>query len=115
MVLMINQVTFPPEESHKVGEAYAQWLKDNPPPVDIEKHLCIAVSSTENGDVLCIGVAEVKKGKVKEDLMYNTKQNLFLASKIKGLKYKTTPMMSYQEAYKVLGMSAPEVQYVAPL
>ena len=110
MVLMINEVTFPPEESHKVGEAFAEWVKNNPADPTIEKHVCIAVGSTANGDVLCIGIGDVGKGKVKEDLSFVTKQNLFLASKIKGLKYKVTPMLSFQEAYKVLGQSAPELE-----
>ncbi len=47
------------------------------------------------------------KGKEKEALQINTKQNLFLASKIDGLRYKTDIFMDFTEAYKILGMTPP--------
>ena len=47
------------------------------------------------------------KGKEKEALQNTTQQNLFLASKIDGLRYKTEVLMDFTEAYKILGMAPP--------
>ena len=58
--------------------------------------------------VLAIGIGEIMKGKEKEALQRNTKQNLFLASKVDGLKYKSEIMLDFTEAYKILGITAPE-------
>ncbi|MHA1351076.1 MAG: hypothetical protein ACTSPZ_09625 [Promethearchaeota archaeon] len=49
------------------------------------------------------------KGKEKEALQRSTQQNIFLASKIDGLKYKVEIFLDFSEAYKVLGMTAPDV------
>ncbi len=48
------------------------------------------------------------KGKEKEAIMRNTKQNLFLASKISGLRYKTDIFLDFTEAYKIINMAPPE-------
>ncbi len=48
------------------------------------------------------------KGKEKEALQRNTKQNLFMASKVDGLKYKSEILLDFKEAYKILGITAPE-------
>ena len=44
----------------------------------------------------------------KEALQRNTKQNLFMASKVNGLKYKSEILLDFKEAYKILGITAPE-------
>lgn len=108
MVLSYNQVIFPPDQSHKVGEAWAEWLKKNPPDTSIEKTICVGVRSTEDGNVLAIGIADVAKGKAKEALVRLTTQNLFMAGKVPGLRYKAEIMLDISEAYKLLGMTAPE-------
>lgn len=109
MVLSFNKVIFPPDVSYKVAEAWTEWMKDNPPDPSIEKNLCVGVLSTEDGNILAIGIADVAKGKAKESLEYNTKQNLFMAGKVPGLKYKTDIILNVSEAYKLLGMTAPEI------
>jgi hypothetical protein len=63
---------------------------------------------TEDGNILAIGIADVAKGKVQESLKLGTEQNLFLAAGVPGLKYKIDVMLNYTEAYKILGMTAPE-------
>ncbi len=45
----------------------------------------------------------------KEALKRTTKQNLFMASKVDGLKYKAEIFLDFAEAYKILGMTAPDV------
>ena len=108
MVLSYNQVIFPPDQSHKVGEAWAEWLKENPPDPSIEKTICVGVRSTEDGNVLAIGIGDIAKGKAKEALVRLTAQNLFMAGKVPGLRYKADIMLDVSEAYKLLGMTAPE-------
>lgn len=108
MVLSYNQVIFPPDQSHKVGEAWAEWLKKNPPDPSIEKTICVGVRSTEDGNVLAIGIGDVAKGKAKEALVRVTAQNLFMAGKVPGLRYKAEIMLDISEAFKLLGMTAPE-------
>jgi len=109
MVLMLNQVWFPPEESDKVAKRYIDWMKENPPDPSIEKTICIGVRSTEDGHVLAIGIGDIVKGKEKDALINTTKGNLFLAAKIPGIRYKSEIMLEFSEAYKVLGMTAPEI------
>jgi hypothetical protein len=100
-------VWFPPDQANKIAKSYVDWLKDNPPDKTIEKTVCIAVSSSEDGDILVYGIGEIMKGKEKEALQNNTKQNLFLASKVDGLRYKTDIYMDFTEGYKILGMAPP--------
>ena len=109
MVLMFNQVIFPPDQSDKVAKRYVEWMKDNPPDPSIEKTICIGVRSTEDGNILVIGIGDIAKGKVQEALQDTTKGNLFIAAGVPGLKYKSDVMLNYTEAYKILGMTAPEV------
>ena len=108
MTILLNRVWFPADQSSKVGNAFIDAMKLVPPDNSIEKNLAIFVSSVENGSVLAYGVGEIMKGKEKEALLRNTKQNLFMASKVDGLKYKSEVLLDFKEAYKILGMSAPE-------
>ena len=109
MVLMLNQVIFPPDQSNKVAKRYVEWLKDNPPDPSIEKTICLGIRNTEDGNILAIGIGNIAKGKVQEALQNTTKGNLFIAAGIPGLKYKTDVMLDFTEAYKILGMTAPEI------
>ena len=58
--------------------------------------------------LLAIGIGNIAKGKSKEALERTTAQNLFMAGKVPGLRYKTEIILDISEAYKILGMSAPE-------
>ena len=88
MVLMLNQVIFPPDQSSKAAQRYIDWLKKNPPDPTIEKTICIGVRNTEDGNILVIGIGDIVKGKVEEALKNTTEADLFMASGIEGLKYK---------------------------
>jgi len=109
ITLLVSRVWFPPDQSSKVAKAYVDWLKDNPPDKTIEKTIVIAVGSDEDGTILTYGFGEIMKGKEKEALQRSTKQNLFMASKVDGLKYKVEIFLDFTEAYKILGMTAPDV------
>ena len=61
MVLIVNHLMFPPDQSNKVATRYIEWMKDHPPDPSIEKTLCIGVHSTEDGNILAIGIADVAK------------------------------------------------------
>ena len=108
MTILFNRVWFPADQSSKIAKAFVDSLKETPPDNTIEKNIAIFVGSDENGTVLAIGIGEIMKGKEKEALQRNTKQNLFLASKIDGLKYKSEVLLDFTEAYKILGITAPE-------
>jgi len=107
ITILINRVWFPPDQSNKIAKAYVDWLKDNPPDKTVEKTLCVAVGSGENGSILVYGVNQIKKGKEQEALTSTTQGNLFMASKMEGLKYKAEILMDFTEAYKILGMAPP--------
>jgi len=107
MVLIINQVIFPPEHANKVAKRFVDWLKDHPPDKSIEKNVCIGIRSTEDGNVLAIGIAEVVKGKVQESLQLGTQQDLFIAAGLDGVKYKVDVMLDFREGYKILNMAPP--------
>jgi hypothetical protein len=108
ITILFNRVWFPPDQANKVGKSFVEYLKENPPDKTIEKNLCIAISSDKEGVILAYGISEVMKGKEKEAIMRNTKQNLFLASKISGLRYKTDIFLDFTEAYKIINMAPPE-------
>ena len=109
ITLLITKTYFPPDQSSKVGKKYIDWLKDNPPDKTVEKTLCIAVLSKEDGNITTLGVGEIGKGKEKEALVAATKQCLFLAREVEGFKYKIEVVLSFTEAYKIIGMDAPDV------
>ena len=109
MTLLFTKNWFPPDQASKVAKRYVDWLKDNPTDKTIEKPLCIGITSDENGNILAISVSEVMKGKEKEALQGFTEQSLFMASGIEGFKYKAEIILDFTEAYKILGMTAPEV------
>lgn len=109
LTLLLTRNWFPGAQSSKIAKRYVDWLKDNPPDNTIDKNLFIGVTSDENGNVLVYGVSEIMKGKEKEALQNVTKQNLFIASGIEDFKYKSEIILDFTEAYKILGMAAPEV------
>ena len=108
MTILLNRVWFPADQASKVAKVFIDALKEVPQDNTIEKNLAIFVGSDENGIVLAYGVGEIMKGKEKEALQRNTQQNLFIASKVDGIKYKSEVLLDFREAYKILGMTAPE-------
>ncbi|MCJ7648395.1 MAG: hypothetical protein MUP85_07265 [Candidatus Lokiarchaeota archaeon] len=108
ITILLNRVWFSPDQSNKVAKAYVDWLKDNPPDKTIQKTICVAVGTSENGNILTYGVSQVKKGKEQEALQSTTQADLFMASKLEGLKYKVDILLDFTEAYKILGMAPPE-------
>jgi len=109
ITILVNRVWFPADQSNKIAKAYVDFLKDFPPDNSIEKTLVIAVGSDEDGTLLTYGIGEIMKGKEKEALKRSTQQNLFLASKVDGFRYKVEILLNFPEAYKILGMTPPEV------
>ena len=100
---------FPPAQADKIAKKFMDWLKDNPPDSSIDKNLGIGVTSDENGIILAVSLSVIMKGKEKEALELATKQNLFMAEGNVGFKYKSEIILDYPEAYKILGLTAPEV------
>ena len=104
IAILITRNWFPPDQSSKVAKLYVEWLKDNPP-----KTLAISVTSAETGEVLVYGIGQIAKGREKEALTNATKQSLFLASGIDNFRYKVEVTLDFTEAYKILGITAPEL------
>ena len=109
ITLLYNRIFVPPDQANKVGKKYIEWLNENSPDKTVDKTLCIATMSTEDGNILIVGIGQVGKGKEKEALSEATRQNVFLAKEIKGLKYKVDIVLDFTEAYKVIGMDAPDI------
>ena len=109
MTILYIRNWFPPDQADKIAKRFMDWMKDNPPDRTIDKNLGIGITSDENGMILAISLSEVMKGKEKEALELATKQNQFMATGIKGFKYKTEIVLDFSEAYKILGMTAPAV------
>ena len=109
ITLLYNRIFVPPDQADKVGKKYIEWLKDNPPDKTVDKTLCIAALSTEDGNIMVIGIGQIGKGKEKEALAEATRQNLFLAKEIDGLRYKVDIVLDFTEAYKIMDMVAPEI------
>ena len=109
ITILFNRVFVPPDQANKVGKKYIEWLNDNPPDKTVDKTLCIFAHSTEDGNVMIVGIGQIGKGKEKEALSEATRQDIFLAKAIDGLKYKVDVVLDFTEAYKILGMDAPDV------
>jgi hypothetical protein len=109
LTILLNRLWFPASEGGKVGKAYVDWLKDNPQNKSLMIMLGIGVSSSEDGYILTYGFDSIMKGKEREALEYTTKENLFMATKVDGLKYKAEVILDFTEAYKIINMNAPQV------
>ena len=109
LTLLYMRNWFHPDQADKIAKRFMDWIKDNPPDKSIDKNLGIGITSDENGMILAISLSEIMKGKEKEALELATKQNLFMAAGIVGFKYKSEIILDFSEAYKILGMTAPEV------
>jgi len=109
ITLLLTRTYFPTKQGAKVGKKYIEWLKNNPPDNTIEKTVCIGVSSTEEGDTFVIGIGQIMKGKEQEVLERITRQTLFMASEVEGLRSKSEIILDFTEAYKIIGMDAPDV------
>jgi hypothetical protein len=109
ITLLYNRIFVPPDQASKVGKKYIEWLKDNPPDKTVDKTICIATMSTEDGNIMVVGIGQIGKGKEKEALVAASKQCLFLARGVEGFKYKIEVVLSFTEAYKIIGMDAPDV------
>lgn len=110
ITILLSRNWFPGDQANKVAKRYIDWLKNNPLDKTIETSVRIGVSSDENGNILAISMADVAKGKEKEALYNVTKQNVFMAAGIENFKYKSEIILDFQEAYKILNMTAPEVE-----
>ena len=94
MTILLNGVWFPASEGSKVGKAFADWLKENPQDKSVIKMLSIAVSSTDDGQILIYGLDNIMNGKDKEALLYSFLEEFlflldaedFIVDKIKKIK-----------------------------
>lgn len=109
ITILFTRSWFPADQANKVAKRYVDWLKDNPPDKTISTNIRIGISSNENGNVLAISMSDIVKGKEKEALFNIGKQNIFMAAGVEGFKYKSEIILDFQEAYKILNMTAPEV------
>jgi hypothetical protein len=109
MVVSLNHIFFRPDQATNVGKKFVEWMKDHPPDKTLYKNLCILIKSTEGGDIEALGIDEVMKGKVEELLKLYSAMNLFLASGVDGLKYKTEICLNFSEAYKIINLAPPQV------
>jgi len=106
MVYIVNNVWYPTDKSREVAKKYLEVLKKFPPDPSIEKTLLILVRSTKEG-IHVIGIGKPEKGKLEESIIRTTQSNEEMTS-IDGLTYEIETYLDYTEAYKVLGMAAPE-------
>ncbi len=109
ITILFSRVWFPADQSNKIAKRYIDWLKSNPPDKTIETNVRIGFLTNDDGNVLAVSMADVVKGKEKEALFNATKQNVFLAAGVENLKYKIEIILDFQEGYKILNMTAPEV------
>ena len=106
MVYVINNIWYPTNKSNEVAKKYFDVLKKYPPDPSLGKTLLILVRSTKEG-IHVLGIGKPAEGKMQENMMRVTQGNEMMAS-IDGLTYQIETYMDYTEAYKVLGMEAPE-------
>ncbi|MFX1431810.1 MAG: hypothetical protein ACFFAA_09700 [Promethearchaeota archaeon] len=109
ITILFSRLWFPADQSNKIAKRYIDWLKDNPPDKTIETNVRIGFLTNDDGNILAVSMADVVKGKEKEALFNATKQNVFLAAGVENLKYKIEIILDFQEGYKILNMTAPEV------
>ncbi|MFW9784876.1 MAG: hypothetical protein ACFFFB_21530 [Candidatus Heimdallarchaeota archaeon] len=107
--MLLTRATYPLRMGPKAGKKYVDWVKDNPPDNNISKILSIGVGSTEEGDILVVGISQIMPGKEKDALELAAKQNVFLSTEVEGLKIKSEVIWELAEAYKIIGMTGPEI------
>jgi len=106
MVYLVNNMWYPTDKSDDVAKKYFDILKKFPPDPSISKTLLILVRSNANG-IHVIGIGKPEKGQMEEAFKRTVQGNEELTS-IDGLRYEVQTFMDYTEAYKFIGMKAPE-------
>lgn len=109
ITLILTRAVYPLKMGPKAGKKYVDWVKDNPLDNSISKTLSIGVGSTEDGDIMVVGISQIMPGKEKDALELAAKQNVFLSTEVEGLKIKSEVIWELAEAYKIIGMTGPDI------
>ncbi|MFW9822676.1 MAG: hypothetical protein ACFFE4_07070 [Candidatus Thorarchaeota archaeon] len=107
--MILTRAVYPLKMGPKAGKKYVDWVKDNPLDNSISKTLSIGVGSTEDGDIMVVGISQIMPGKEKDALELAAKQNVFLSTEVEGLKIKSEVIWELAEAYKIIGMTGPDI------
>ncbi len=106
MVLIISTALYPHDKGSEVAKKVIEVLKKYPPDPSLAKTLSIGAKATTDG-IKVITVTEVKKGKFDEAYALANKSAMEYTS-IEGFKFEMETYMDANEAFKVIGMEAPE-------
>lgn len=107
MVLLVSTVLIPHAAASKIAKKYIEMLKKYPPRPDLSETIALGTRGTKKG-IIIFSVMNVKKGKVEETIINVTGQNQEYVAAIDGLKWQLDTYMDMTEAYKAIGMEAPE-------
>ena len=107
MVNIVSNIFYPHEAGSKVAKKYLEMFKKYPPNPEISKQLALCTRGTEKG-IEVLAVSEVKKGKVQEAMMRLATQFQEYATLIGGFKWQVNVYLNMSEAFKSIGLEAPE-------
>ena len=101
MALIMITMWYPLTKRAEVTKKYAEVMKKNPK-ASFEKPLVNALKHEKEG-MVAIGIAEVEKGKLEEELNLAHTRMLEFDS-IEGFNYKIEALMTFQEDFALRGV-----------
>lgn len=107
MVLVLATIIYPHKVANEVAKKYIEMVQKYPADPSLGEMLALGTGATLDG-IKVIYIGSVVKGKVEETLSTLATQYQEYTS-IEGFKWQVEILMDMAEAYKAVGMTAPEV------
>lgn len=107
MVLIMTTVLYPHKVANEVAKKYIEMVQKYPTDPSLGEMLAMGTRATLDG-IKVIYIGSIAKGKVEEALSTLATQYQEYTS-IEGFKWQVETLLDMAEAYKAVGMTAPEV------
>lgn len=107
MVLVLATIIYPHKVANEVAKKYIEMVQKYPADPSLGEMLALGTRATLEG-IKVISVGSIPKGKV-EEVMLNLATQYQEYTSIEGFKWQVELLMDMAEAYKAIGMTAPEV------
>jgi len=107
MVLVLATILYPHKVANEVAKKYIEMVKKYPADPSLGEMLTLGTRATLEG-IKVVSIGSIAKGKVEEALSNLATQYQEYTS-IEGFKWQVEMLMDMAEAYKAVGMTAPEV------
>lgn len=103
MAYIFTTSLYPSDKAAEVAKKYIEAITKYPPDTSFITPLVPAAVKTTRQGIKTIGISEVKKGKL-EDQMTRTYSMMAMFHSIQGFEYTVDCYMTVEEAMKAIGM-----------